>query len=279
MLSLLWKGAVVLVIFAWTSKVSLYHAKKFLQKHPQNFLNYLKKRKDGKDKATILLVTAHPDDECMFFTPAIRCAINAGWNVHLLCFTTGNADGLGVRRTAELKASAKHLGISKTTIINDESKFPDSMKVKWDTEWVASKVVKYLDDYPTVSTVITFDQDGVSGHSNHKDVCQGVRLALEQLDDDHLQLIELESLPLSVKYIGIIGIIYEAVNVAVDMTLNRIEQKPSELLVCWLDWSDYIKYSVGAMLQHKSQLVWFRWLYLAFSCYCHANSLKLKMRN
>lgn len=50
----------------------------------------------------LLLVTAHPDDECMFFVPAVRSFIRAGWSVHLLCFTTGTARlGAGLMRGRE----------------------------------------------------------------------------------------------------------------------------------------------------------------------------------
>ena len=40
------------------------------------------------NKKTVLVITAHPDDECMFFSPSIlnlqRCC-----SVHLLCLSTG----------------------------------------------------------------------------------------------------------------------------------------------------------------------------------------------
>ena len=37
----------------------------------------------------VLLVTAHPDDECMFFTPVILHLIDRGLRVALLCLSTG----------------------------------------------------------------------------------------------------------------------------------------------------------------------------------------------
>lgn len=67
-----------------------------------------------------LLVTAHPDDECMFFTPAIRAAIHAGERVHLLCLSSGNHDGLGAMRRRELERSCAVLGITSVTVIEDK---------------------------------------------------------------------------------------------------------------------------------------------------------------
>ena len=37
----------------------------------------------------VLLVTAHPDDECMFFGPTIAHLIREGHEVFILCLSTG----------------------------------------------------------------------------------------------------------------------------------------------------------------------------------------------
>lgn len=36
-----------------------------------------------------LLVTAHPDDECMFFAPTVLNLVESNVDVHLLCLSTG----------------------------------------------------------------------------------------------------------------------------------------------------------------------------------------------
>lgn len=68
----------------------------------------------------ILLVTAHPDDECMFFTPSVRHFVGRGDRVDLICLSTGNFDGLGELRRKELVKSALILGINSISIIEDE---------------------------------------------------------------------------------------------------------------------------------------------------------------
>ena len=41
------------------------------------------------DKKTALILTAHPDDEVMFFTPTILALLDAGWEVDALCLSNG----------------------------------------------------------------------------------------------------------------------------------------------------------------------------------------------
>src|SRR3954454_11581226 len=75
----------------------------------------------------ILFITAHPDDEALFFAPPLialtRSNIttepllpshdkaNHSPDVYSLCLSTGNADGLGHVRVTELKKSLDLLGV------------------------------------------------------------------------------------------------------------------------------------------------------------------------
>lgn len=45
---------------------------------------------DGAGK-TALILTAHPDDEVMFFTPTILGLITGGWEVSALCLSNGGS--------------------------------------------------------------------------------------------------------------------------------------------------------------------------------------------
>lgn len=82
-----------------------------------NFMSFLKSIPVEKD---ILLITAHPDDEAMFFLPMIKAMKNR-FKIHLLCLSSGNADGLGEKRTQELADCTQYLGIQRHTIVNDEN--------------------------------------------------------------------------------------------------------------------------------------------------------------
>lgn len=59
----------------------------------------------------MLLVTAHPDDEVMFFAPTILALVSMGVYVYALCLSIGNADSLGSIRKQELLNSYASLGV------------------------------------------------------------------------------------------------------------------------------------------------------------------------
>ena len=91
----------------------------------------------GKGQRALLL-TAHPDDECMFFAPTILSLIRNSVTLYSLCLSVGeafnlgvaehvliycekgDADGLGNRREQELKKSLQVLGIpsEKSQVVN-----------------------------------------------------------------------------------------------------------------------------------------------------------------
>ena len=81
----------------------------------------LSNQKFGKhlQNKKILMITAHPDDETMFFTPFLNYFQES--NITLLCLSNGNADGLGRIRENELEQACKLLKISQLEIINQES--------------------------------------------------------------------------------------------------------------------------------------------------------------
>jgi N-acetylglucosaminylphosphatidylinositol deacetylase len=72
--------------------------------------------------ARVLLVTAHPDDESLFFAPTLTSLLShkrkldkdvLSAEVYLLCLSTGNADGLGKTRQREMVHALDVLGIEE----------------------------------------------------------------------------------------------------------------------------------------------------------------------
>lgn len=63
----------------------------------------------------VLLLTAHPDDECFFFAPTILALRRSSSSPEIfsLCLSSGNADGIGERRKGELARSLDILGVEK----------------------------------------------------------------------------------------------------------------------------------------------------------------------
>lgn len=135
-----------------------------------NALNsFLLKQPKG---ATLLLLIAHPDDESMFFLPLIE-SLKSYFKINILCFSNGNADGLGKIREKELKDVAKFLQIQNLTII-ENGYLRDGMKEKWDV----SLISKILDEYyrdNKADIFVSFDNYGVSSHPNHIAVSNGVK--------------------------------------------------------------------------------------------------------
>jgi N-acetylglucosaminylphosphatidylinositol deacetylase len=60
----------------------------------------------------VLLLTAHPDDECLFFAPTLL-SLRAEVELYSLCLSVGDAEGLGRTRRVELQSSLDVLGIEE----------------------------------------------------------------------------------------------------------------------------------------------------------------------
>ncbi|CAI2723217.1 unnamed protein product [Schistosoma spindalis] len=189
----------------------------------------------------VLIVTAHPDDEY------------SGYDVDLLCFTTGNYGGLGHERKRELDVAMKKLGIRRSTII-DSDKFEDGPNSFWPTEELIDVVCQTCHKFRSRS-VVSFDEFGVSGHRNH---CVLAKVLKKACRDQLIpQLFVLQSVSILRKYCFLIDLL-----ISILLKENFI-CSPFRLL--------YVPYF--SMISHKSQLVWFRWLYMYFSVYMYKNCI------
>ncbi|GLE04296.1 hypothetical protein PINS_up013211 [Pythium insidiosum] len=102
---------------------------------------------DGPRRA--LLVTAHPDDESMFFVPLLRSlTTQRDWDVHVLCLSRGNFDGLGDIREREMMACGAFLGLKSDRVhVLEDPQLQDGMQETWDHDHIASLVHKYIQDH------------------------------------------------------------------------------------------------------------------------------------
>ncbi|XP_048413301.1 N-acetylglucosaminyl-phosphatidylinositol de-N-acetylase isoform X3 [Stegostoma tigrinum] len=157
--------------------------------------------------AAALLVTAHPDDECMFFAPALLWLTGRRLSVHLLCLSTGNFYKQGEIRKKELLQSCALLGIpsSRVTIL-DHKALPDNPELQWDPELVAKLILRHVQIHH-IRMVLTFDRDGVSGHANHIAVYYAVRkLYSKKKLPNECQILVLQSVNILRKYISILDL-------------------------------------------------------------------------
>ncbi|KAK2581921.1 hypothetical protein KPH14_002376 [Odynerus spinipes] len=204
----------------------------------------------------VLLVTAHPDDEAMFFGPLIywvtRSKIS---NIYLLCFSSGGDK----QRKEELWNCAKVLGIPEANVtIIMSTELPDSQSVRWPIDVLAENILHYIESYK-INAVITFDKHGVSKHKNHISLYFAIAaLCIEKKVPSYCKLYVLESVNIIRKYVQLF-----------DLPISLLSTSYWYLVT--YEQRQIIR---NAMKAHKSQYVWFRKIYMIFSRYTFINTLQ-----
>ncbi|KAK0342498.1 N-acetylglucosaminyl-phosphatidylinositol de-N-acetylase [Friedmanniomyces endolithicus] len=241
----------------------------------------------------ICLLIAHPDDEAMFFGPAVQWLTRPelGNQLLILCLSSGDAAGLGHIRKTELRHSALLLGVKSpdhVVVIEDAAKLPDSMTAVWDPKLIASILTRYfaptLAGAPTTAAppasldaILTFDRQGVSGHPNHTALFHGSALFLRHLMARHtgwecpVRLYTLGSVNVLRKYSSVL----DAATTVLTCIWRRKERGefPTPLLI--VSGPMEVRGAQRAMTgAHRSQMRWFRWGWIGVSRYMVVNDLK-----
>jgi N-acetylglucosaminylphosphatidylinositol deacetylase len=198
-----------------------------------------------------LLVIAHPDDECLFFAPIL---LSLHSNTYVLCLSNGHN-----HRSDELRRSCTQLRVKDYKIIDDQINLKDDQSVSWSSDAILGHVKQSIRQW-NISTLISFDQYGISGHRNHSAIYYAL-LKLPQTGQIHF--LSLQSLPIYQKYFTLFELL------RVYFMSNSIRSKTFILPIK----DSLIPHK--AMFEHRSQLVWFRYLYLLFSRYIWINDLKI----
>lgn len=116
----------------------------------------------------ILLLIGHPDDEAMFFAPALIALASpeSGNQVRIVCLSTGDADGKGEIRRGELLNSARRLGIRQDQdvhIANDQ-RFRDGPENDWKKADIADFLAQLLGpEAISQSTTTSFSSTSTPG--------------------------------------------------------------------------------------------------------------------
>ncbi|CDW52858.1 PIG-L domain containing protein [Trichuris trichiura] len=209
---------------------------------------------------TVLLVIAHPDDECMFFAPTLLNLRRISCHVIVVCLTSGGYKHSREVRQIELRNSCRLLGVpEEDVLILDDNRFPDHPTISWDQGCVTSLLEKIMISRK-IDVVFTFDQFGISGHLNHCSIhssfCQLLR---QHRMPKETSLYVLDTVSLVRKYAGIFDFVLIFAQYGLSDKLCFINSPIDALLSC------------QAMSMHGSQLVWFRLLYLLYSRYMFIN--------
>ena len=209
---------------------------------------------------SVLLVTSHPDDESMFFGPTIQAAKRMGAQVHILCLSTGDADGLGEVRAKELDSAGAYFGVTSVELV-DDSALRDGFDEKWPVEAVAARVDAAASKVGA-ETVVTFDAGGVSGHPNHTATYRGVLYWM--LSEDYRETLrgvrQVWSLVTTNTVRKFAGVCDAFASFFLEPNAMLAASNPLALM--------------RAMTMHASQFVWYRRLFVVFSRYSYTNTLK-----
>ena len=216
----------------------------------------------SRGRGHVLFVTAHPDDEAMFFVPTIRNLAPAH-DLSLLCLSSGDADGLGEVRKKELVKAGAVLGFETSAVrVVEHEGLPDGMRTEWSPELVAEIVEREV-RAREIDVIITFDVHGVSGHWNHIAVHHGVRQMLKRQQQGQgrqcdttprVRAFALVTTGILRKYLGLL-----------DAPLSVLSER------CYASIDPALNYR--AMQAHFSQFVWYRRLFVLFSRYTFLNTL------
>lgn len=212
----------------------------------------------------VLLVTAHPDDEVLFFSPTILALVGMGVQVYALCLSIGNADGLGDIRRQELFNSYASLGVPNQFVasINDQ-RLQDGMTTEWPAEAITAHVAKQEQVHGPFEAVITFDEKGISGHPNHSACYRAIkRLSQSSTLSSSTSFYALHTITVYLKFFSL----------PLAVARQLLTANPHHRLRFFSSTLKYF-YAIRAMAAHASQLVWFRYLYIMTSVYMYNNEL------
>ncbi|NXT82045.1 PIGL acetylase, partial [Zapornia atra] len=141
---------------------------------------------------------------------------------------------------------------------------PDNPAVEWDTQLLAAFVLKHIETN-NINLVVTFDAGGVSGHANHISLhaalryncCSEIFILLLSLG---CRVLVLESVNLFRKYMSVL-----------DVPISCLLPRDALFILT----EEETEQAQRAMRCHRSQLLWFRHVYVLFSRYMVINSLRL----
>ena len=121
----------------------------------------------------MMVVVAHPDDECFAFGGALALAAAKGVETYVVCLTDGqaaknrgdaeSAAALGKMRRAEFEASCRVLGVSQQEVLD----YHDAQLEFVDFSQAAGRLVERMRRFQP-QVVITFGMDGgLNTHPDH----------------------------------------------------------------------------------------------------------------
>ncbi|HVA75411.1 MAG TPA: PIG-L deacetylase family protein [Acidimicrobiales bacterium] len=133
--------------------------------------------------SAVLAVCAHPDDETFGLGAVMDHFATRGTELSLLCFTHGEASTLGLSaealgeiRRQELTEAAAALGIRRVRLLDH----PDGALAETPLDQLASEVHQMAREV-AAELLLVFDDDGVTGHPDHRRATQAALVGAPDL--------------------------------------------------------------------------------------------------
>src|SRR6201999_2516149 len=112
------------------------------------------------------------------------------------------------------------------------------------------------------------DSSGVSGHPNHRSLFHGSSHLLSRpTTPSTVRAYALISVPLSIKYLSLIAPLQAKSDLYMVRAFKQLGVPVPVFVAGVHQWWTIFR----ALIAHRSQLVWFRWLYIVFSRYLWVN--------
>ena len=117
-----------------------------------------------------LIVTAHPDDESIFFCGLIQSRNSDDFRV--VCVTDGNADGHGKIRSKQFTAAMKALDVDDFKMLS----YPDIYEQRLNHKELCEDLCQFTD----IKEIYTHGILGEYGHPHHQDVSYAVHRCFDK---------------------------------------------------------------------------------------------------
>ena len=275
-------GLLLSVLFSSLLLVQPNNTKSIIKKINDQSLDLLFHGNLHSDNYTsVNLVIAHPDDEIMFFNPLLNVLSNSKETtakIRVVCLSNGDNDGLGHIRELELEDSVKaifhkvsnfyiyssiqplqprDIGNGKNTLELVIGGMIDGMDQVWDLEEIYNN---YLSPVVTDANplLITFDHMGVSSHINHITCNKVIRKYYQNV-------IALKTPNFFEKYSSFMLLPYHILKAQYIKYIHPTFPNKQSGLFFINTWYDY-KASLQKMrINHKSQMVWYRYFWWGLS--------------
>lgn len=230
--------------------------------------------KVGLRGRALVLVTAHPDDEAMFFSPTLLELGKSQYDneIHLICLSNGDYDGLGTIRKSEVIRSGQMLGLD-SVFVGD---LHDDIKKWWEAKEIMQLVDKRIKELHTNKkiTLLTFDESGVSDHPNHKSIYSAVK---EYVKRRKYEAWKLKSWSLGEKYSGTVLSTWAIINnsklLPANIGKDKSKTSDPDKVIIHSNINQWFVSMACMTFAHLSQMEWFRWGWLLLSRYMTCNEL------